>query len=381
MNSQKSNNFRSFGLGISTSLAAILLSLIIASLILLISGSNPLQAYWDLIERGVRIDIIFNILNRAMPLYVSAIAVAIGFRMNLFNIGVEGQYAIAAIIAAQVGAKVGVDLPGFLGILNGPIHILIILLTAMAVGAAWAGIAGVLKVTSGIHEVISTIMLNAISGSFLIALLLKEWKLDDEDIFQTATIPKSGRLPALAKVTEPGTAVLSSFLIIALIVGVAYWIYVYKTRPGFDLRASGMNPLAAQASGVSPVKTILIAMLLSGAIAGLVGMPELLGPAGKPYYHDSFVGMLGFNGIAVALLGQNHPGGIALSALFISFIDTTSIVLDANDSTPKEIIDIMIGIIIFVMVIAFGYSKKIREANEAKQSALVLAKNGSSPPT
>ena len=364
---KQTRDFRGIGLGVSTSIAAILLSLVLASVILLINGSNPLEAYLDMLQFGTRFDVFIDTVNRALPLFISAIAVAIGFKMNLFNIGVEGQYTISGIVAAYVGANI--NLPA-------PIHVIVILIVAMSVGAIWAGIPGILKVTRGIHEVISTIMLNAIAISFLAAWLLSVWSIDtgnpNEFNIKTATIPSSGRLPSLL---GGSSNILNSFLIIAVIVGIGYWLYVYKTRPGYDLRASGLNPTAAQASGVSPRKTIVIAMLLSGAVAGLVGIPQVLGPEFGTYnYNLEFITLLGFNGITVALLGQNHPGGIAISAIFVAWLDTSSPILDITDAAPTEIITIMKGIIIFVMVIAFEYSRKIRETNEAKRSSALLLK-------
>lgn len=375
---KKLANFRSLSLGLSASLIAIVLALALASIILLISGSNPIAAYIDMFQHGTRLDVNINMLNRAVPLFISAVAVSIGFRMNLFNIGVEGQYILAAIIAAEVGGEL--NLPA-------PIHVLAIIVTAMVVGATWAAIPGILKVTRGIHEVISTIMLNVIAISFIVAFLLDRWKVQPEPgsfalNLETDPIPKSGRLPSLDGFVEfitgnelTGRTHLNSFILIAIAVGILYWVFISKTRHGFDLRASGMNPFAAQASGVSPGRTIITAMILSGAVAGLVGIPHILGPNIAAYgYNLEFVELLGFNGITVALLGQNHPGGIAIAAIFIGYLDVTSPILDITDSAPREIIVIMQGIIIFVMVIAFAYSRRIREADEAKRSGAALLK-------
>ncbi len=365
-------NTRGLGLNLIASVSSIFLALALASLILIINGNNPIAAYMDMVEYGTRLESFALMLNRATPLYLSAIAVAIGFRMNLFNIGVEGQYILAALIAAEVGAEVS---------LPAPIHVLFIVVVAMAVGSIWAAIPGILKATRGIHEVISTIMLNAIGVSFLVAFLLNRWRTTDAastDLnIQTDTIPKSGRLPDVGGFLDwifrdTGTE-LNGAIIIAICVGVFYWIYVYRTRPGYELRASGMNPLAAEAAGVSPSKTIITTMLLSGAVAGLVGLAQILGPNHGSYNYDlEFTQMLGFNGIAVALLGQNHPGGIALSAIFFSYLDTTGPILDITDTASSEIVTIMKGVIIFVMVIAFEYTRRLREADEARRSSAAL---------
>ena len=154
---------RRVALSLAAPVSALVIAVVASSIVLVIADSNPIQAFSDMVAQASRLETMVDILNRATPLYISGIAAAIGFRMNLFNIGVEGQYLLAALVAAQVGSLIDVW---------GPIHVSIILLTAMAVGAAYAGIAGFLKVTRGVNEVISTIMLNAIAISGLVAALV-----------------------------------------------------------------------------------------------------------------------------------------------------------------------------------------------------------------
>ncbi|MFN2487557.1 MAG: ABC transporter permease, partial [Acidimicrobiia bacterium] len=154
-------------LTLAAPVVALVFSVAMSSIVLLVSGSNPVAAFGDMIGHASRLETMVDILNRATPLYIAGVAVAIGFRMNLFNIGVEGQYLLAALVAAHLGAMV--NLPGVL-------RIVWILVVAMAVGAAYSGFAGVLKVTRGINEVISTIMLNAIAISGIVAYLVREWQ-------------------------------------------------------------------------------------------------------------------------------------------------------------------------------------------------------------
>jgi len=149
-------------------ITAVVIAVVLSSIVLLISGSNPLAAYADMVEHASKLETQVDILNRATPLYLSGVAAAIGFRMNLFNIGVEGQYRIAVLIAAAVGGAI---------VLPPPLHVLVIMATAMVVGAVWAGFAGYLKIKRGVHEVISTIMLNYIAtglGAFLLANWLRQ---------------------------------------------------------------------------------------------------------------------------------------------------------------------------------------------------------------
>ena len=349
---------------IAAPIAAVVVALVISSIVLLFAGANPLSAYSNMWEFGTRLETLIETLNRATPLYLSGIAVAIGFRMNLFNIGIEGQYILAAIIAAKVGAEV--NLPPVL-------HVLVIILTAMVVGALWSGLAGFLKVTRNVHEVISTIMLNAIAVAGLTSYLLSIWDVPDESL-DTATkeIPQSGWMPSLNPIVELFTREIQrvelwGFLVIAIIVGVTYHVMINRTRIGFDLRASGENATAAQASGTDPKKMIMTAMVAGGAVAGLVGLPELLGSSHA--YNLRFTQGLGFAGIAVALLGRNSAIGVAIGAFVIGWLDRASGVLEVRGDAPREIVSIMTGVIILAAVVAYAVVERKRRADEAAAAA------------
>ena len=248
-------------------LAAVLFALIVSGLVLKLSGNDPLHAFDLMWDFGTTEQSIASIIDRSVPLYLSGVAFAIAFKMGLFNIGVEGQYTIAALMAAFVGASV--NLPPIL-------HVTLILVVAMLSGMLWGAVPGVLKVTRGVSEVISTIMLNAIA-TFLVSYLLANHFLDrsDETLnLQTEKIPESGWFPELVKLGDNAT--INAIVLLALAVGIGYYVLIWRTRFGYDLRASGLNPLAAQASGVAPRSMIIKGMMLSGAVAGLVGMPTLL---------------------------------------------------------------------------------------------------------
>jgi simple sugar transport system permease protein len=337
--------------------SAIVLALGVSSLVLIIIGENPLSAFRSMASYGTQPNSLASMVNRAVPLYVAGLAVAIGFKMNLFNIGVEGQYRLAALLSAAAGAAV--TLPA-------PLQIAIIMLVAMAVGASWAGIAGVLRVKRGVHEVVSTIMLNFIAtgvGAYLLANYLRKPRLPNELIIQTRQIPRSGALPNLAVV---GGEDLRSFLVIAIAVGIAVYVLIWRTRFGYDLRATGINPEAARASGVDPNRMIVRTMLLSGAIAGLIGMSDLLG-----FFHAytlDFPTGLGFDGIAVALVGLNHPAGIAVAALLFGWVDRAAQILDL-EGIPKEVIIITKGVIILSVVVAYEVVRRIVQAQQIKAAA------------
>jgi simple sugar transport system permease protein len=345
---------------------AIAFALTVSSTVLGLSGKNPLTIYGSMIDYGTQLNSIISTFNRAVPYYIAGLAVAVGFKMNLFNIGVEGQYYLAALLAAAAGAVI--HLPA-------PLHVACILIVAMAVGAAWAGIAALLRVKRGVSEVISTIMLNNIVLLGLGAYLLNQLRATNVkgDLeLKTKAIPKSGLFPSLNPVLEkvfgldvPSGSHLTGFVVVALVLGIVFYLLVWRSGFGYDLRASGLNPWAAAASGVDPGGMVLKAMLLSGALAGLVGMAPLLSEFGQ--FTGDFPLGLGFTGIAVALIGRNHPAGIAFGALLWGFMERSAQRLDLED-VPKEIVVIMQGTIVLSVVIAY---ELVRRANLAREQRTV----------
>jgi general nucleoside transport system permease protein len=332
----------------SLTAGAVLLALVIAvgitSLVFVASGVDPLTAFARMLDHGTKPNVVVTTVNNATTLYLSGVAVAIGFKMRLFNIGVDGQYRLAAMMAAVVG--------GYLTLPPG-LHQFVIILTAMLVGAFWAGLAGLLKVTRGVHEVISTIMLNFIATA-IVAYLLHADRLAERvgNNIRTPVIGESGQVAGFpADMFGLGTPrPIFGLIVLAIAVGVGYWLLLNRTRFGFDLRATGQSPTTAQASGVQVKRMVLISMLISGAVAGLVGMPQLLGESHT--YSLDFPAGLGFIGIAVALLGRNHPVGIALAALFWAFLDQSASVLTI-DGIPREIAVITQASMVLSVVIVY----------------------------
>jgi simple sugar transport system permease protein len=267
------------------------------------------------------------------------------------------------MLAAAVGGAVA---------LPAPLHIGLIIVVAMCVGAFWAGIAGLLKVTRGVSEVISTIMLNFIATG-IVAYLLAPGRLAVEtqgsNNIGTRPIPESGHIPGLPII--PGTPnLVFGAIILAALVGVGYWFLLNRTRFGFDLRATGRSEPAAIASGVNVKKMVLVSMLLSGAVAGLVGIPQLLG-ASYSYSLDFPTG-LGFTGIAIALLGRNSPVGIIFGALLWSFLDNSSNSLEF-EGVPKQTVLIMQGIIVLSVVVAYELVRRYRIRMVAREVGRQLA--------
>ncbi|MEV3921517.1 ABC transporter permease [Actinomadura coerulea] len=339
---------RGLGLKIGAPVLALLISLGITMILLRVTGADPVSSIQSMIDYGTTDNSIVDIVNRAARYYLSAVAVAIGFRMALLNIGVDGQYRMAAFLAAALGGALA---------LPAPFGQMLTIAAAMVVGGLWAAIAGVLKVTRGVSEVLSTIMLNAIATG-LIAYLLNDKRLAEvrpgSNNVATPKIPESGRVGGLngflssIGIDLPGD--VYGLLPLAILVGVVFWIVINHTRFGFDLKMSGLSPSAAQASGVNARRMIVYTMVASGVVAGLIGMPELLGASYE--YSLNFPAGLGFTGITVALLGRNHPVGIALAALLFAFLDQTSDVLQEVD-VPKEIVGVMQGVVVLTVVIVY----------------------------
>ena len=361
---------RRIGLVLLAPALAITVALVISAIVIALIGENPLDAFRVMTDLGdtpaQQVQSIVVILNRAVPLFLAGLAVSVAFRMGLFNIGVEGQYRLATILAAAVGAAV---------VLPGPLHLLLIVVVAVAVGALWAGIVGVLKVTRGVSEVISSIMLNFVALGLASYLLTGPLRGSEEgaSVVTTTPIAESGWFPDLnALLTGLGLAEprsdLYGFLVVAVIVGVLVAVLIKRTRFGFDLRATGMSPSAATASGVDARSMVVKTMLLSGAIAGLVGLPDLLGDTHQ--FGTEFTAGLGFLGIAVSLLGRNSPLGIAFAALLFAFLDRAALPLQFAD-IPSSVVTIIQGTIVLAVVIANEIARRLalRSAERAGASA------------
>ena len=322
---------------VASSVLAVLVAFAISGVILAITGKDPWAAYstmWDVATSSVKQ---YETLRRATPYIISAVAVAIGFKMNLFNIGVEGQFLMGMFWTAVIGAKV-TFLPALL-------MVPFCLVVGIAAGALWSSIAGWLKVKRNVNEVISTIMLNALALSIL-DWLFNEFFRDDTgsgtlDV-RTKEMPASSHVPSILD------GKLNLFFFFALLVALFYWVLVFKTRFGFRLRASGLNANAASTAGISSGRMVLIAMAISGGVAGLVGLPYLLGEAHA--YGTTRPSGYGFNGIAVALLGRNHPIGIVIAAILYGFLDAVSGPLQI-EGIPSSIVRVIQGITLLSVVI------------------------------
>jgi ABC-type uncharacterized transport system permease subunit len=362
------NLLRRLGPALLAPVLAVVVALVISSAVMAALAVNPFDVFGVMLDFGAtptqQVTAMVVIVNRAIPLFLAGLAVAIAFRMGLFNIGVEGQYRLATIVAAAVGAAVS---------LPAPLHIGLIVVVAVVVAAFWAGIVAVLKVTRGVSEVISSIMLNFIALGTASYLLTGPFRgsLPGASIISTAEIPASGQMPGLNGIFDVfGLAnpprQLYGFLLVAAVVGILIAVLLNRTRFGFDLKASGMSPSAASASGVNARSMVIKTMLLSGAVAGLIGLPDLLGNTHK--YTTDFTAGLGFLGIAVALLGRNKPLGIAFAALLFAFLDRSLVPLQIADY-PSSVVTIVQGTIVLAVVVANEIARRVARRSAAGGTA------------
>ncbi len=352
-------------------LIAAVAAIIISSIALILSGNDPIEAFTEMWKTIDSTESVVLIINRAVPYYIAGVAVAIGFKMNLFNIGSNGQYILAALIAGWAGANVS---------LPPPLHVAFVFLVAIAVGGTWALIAAILNVTRNVNVVISTIMLNYI-GIGLTAFLLSEFMSDDDNaslVAQTKRMPASAQIPSLNRLIElfgfhfsPGVQ-LYGFLPFAIALGIAYYVLLNRSRFGYELRMSGLNPDAAQSAGVNPKKMVLITLFMSGAVAGMIGLPYLLADPNFLKYGDAFPTMVGFTGLGLALLGGNHPVGIAAAAIVWATIERATQRLGPI-GVPQEIGRILQGSFLLVAVIAYEVVRRRNNAAAAAAAAKATA--------
>ncbi|MDP6434170.1 MAG: ABC transporter permease [Arenicellales bacterium] len=320
------------------SLMAGLIGLVIGALIMLAFGYNPIAAYISLFSGSFgSVYSWAESLANATPLILTAMTFAIAMRGGLFNIGAEGQLYIGALAAVAVSL---IDLPF-------PLNAVAALGAAIVAGMLWSLPVALLKLTRGVHEVISTIMLNWIAHFFafyLIANVLTDPKRGEK----TISIIESARLARIL----PGTS-LNYGLVIALIAVAAILFLLWRTSAGFEMRASGYNQEATHYAGISLRKQVLRVFLIGGAIAGLAGAVQVMG---RPPTYAVMSGLpqlmnLGFDGIGVAMIGRNHPVGIVFAAIFFGGLMVGGRIMQFSPGVPLELVRVVEGVIIITLAI------------------------------
>lgn len=300
--------------------------------------STVFSAYKNLFEGsfwGMRS--ISNTITASTPLLLSGLAVSVAFKAGLFNIGATGQMLAGGMVALWVGF-----------VMTGPgwFQIPLALIAGAIGGALYGGIAGVLKARTGAHEVITTIMLNSIA-SFMVMWLLKTKTFQREGRPDPISklISEEAHLPRIFGFME-GRADLSAHtgFFVALLMTYLYWYLLKRTKLGFELRATGLNSDAAKYAGMKTKSLMVVAMLFAGGFAGLAGATEILGTYG--YASGSFAGEIGFDAIAVALLGQSSPIGTLVSAVLFGALQAGGRQMQANTDVHVDLITVLRALIV-----------------------------------
>ena len=334
-------------------LIAVIAAFIVGGIIVALIGDDPIETYRLLIGSALSWpDGIGYTLFYATPLIFTGLAVAVAFRCGLLNIGAEGQLYMAAFVTAWVGIT--------FANLSGWILIPLACLTAIMSGGVWGAIPGVLKARFGSHEVINTIMLNFIAVAIASYFTQYHYKAQGDPIMQTIeigrqTVPAgqealkgiNAHIPRLGHFIPgfPERIPLNIAFIFALLACVLVYIFLWKTKWGYEIRATGANPTAAEYGGISVGKQIVLAMTVSGSLAGMVAINEVLGYRYR--YYDGFSPGYGFTGIAVALLGRNHPVGVLLAALLFGALIRGGLFVDIfTDHVSKDLVLVLQAVII-----------------------------------
>lgn len=347
---------------------AIAVAVILGSLVMLATGADPIEAYRALLSGAVGSPgAIAQSLGRSIPFILAALAVAYGFKAGLFNIGVEGQLLIGALAGAWAGTW------GWLAGAPGVVAASVVLLAGVAGGCAWGGIPGVLKTRTGAHEVIVTIMLNAIAirlVDFLVnsrsPVILLDTAASNP---HTRPIAAAARLPILV-----GGSSLHLGFLIALVLCALVWFQLYRTTPGFEIRTVGTNPNAARYAGMNVSTTVVSVLTVSGAIAGLAGAGEVAGSAAG-YLTAGVFRNIGFDSIAIALLARANPFAVVPAALLWGALLSGAPLMQLEAGVSIDIVRIVQALIILFVaadaIVRFLF--RIRRAREADIEEPVFA--------
>ncbi|APB35951.1 MAG: ABC transporter permease [Heyndrickxia faecalis] len=320
---------------------SVILGLLAGALIMLVSGYNPVDGYIALWNGAFgQAFYVGETLRLATPYIFAGLAIAFAFRTGLFNIGAEGQLIVGWIAAVWVG--VAFDLPKV-------IHLPLAILAACCAGAFWGFIPGLLKARLRVHEVIVTIMMNYIAlhtSNYLIRNVLSKQQDTTPHIHHSASLSS----PFFQKITDFST--LHNGIYLALVAVVVMWFIIEKTTLGFELKSVGFNQSASEYAGMSVNRSIILSMVISGAFAGLGGAMEGLGNYGFAFLQSNFSG-IGFDGIAVALLGGNTAPGVLIAAVLFGALKVGSLNMPVDANVPNELVNIVIALII--LFVASGY--------------------------
>lgn len=340
---------------------AVITAVVVGGFVIAWSGGDPFRAFSGLLEGSFgSAKALSETAVWATPYILASLGVAVGFKAGLFNIGVEGQLALGAVVAAWIGYKlptlVGGTIPAY-------IHLPLTILGGMLAGGLWAAIPGWLKARFGSHEVINTIMMNYIALN-LTSYLLNGPMKDPNPLNVVARTPKIAETARIGHIFGPTLRVHWGF-VLALLMALLIWWLIWKTTLGYEIRTAGTNGQAAKYAGINVQRTIITSMVISGALAGLAGAIEV---TGLNYRHElGFSSGYGFDAIAISLLGNNHPIGIILGSILFGAMRNGATRMQFLTQIPTDVISVIQGLILFFVsanaIIRFIY--RIRKKDES----------------
>ena len=320
-------------------LASVLLAFLIGCIIMLALGANPLVALQNLwVGAFGSLRNLGTTLSRATPLIFTGLCACFAYRCGVFNLGGEGQFIMGSIVCCVIATQSGIT--GFPGI------VLCLVAGALA-GGLWAMIPGLLKIYRGQNEMIISIMLNYVA-TLLMGVFYTNW-LRDGSVPQTMSVPKETMLQRMF-----GLRFTSAF-VIAVVIGLLTYYFLFYTSKGFQLRAVGLNMTAAQFNGFAVKKYIMVSFIVSGAIAGIGGSAELLGTQYRLI--NGFASGYGFDGVSMALIGQLHPLATMLVAVFFAALRVGSTTMQAATGVPTSVSDIIQALVIVFAVAGLAMVK------------------------
>ncbi len=350
-----------FSYGLLLPLLATLLALGVGAVMLLLLDANPVTAYKAMWEGAFGTpNALAETLVKSTPLLLVGIGICISFRGNVINIGGEGQMIVGAILATLVGLTF-TTWPGWM-----------VIVTALVVGflggALWGGIPGYLKAYFGVNEILSTVMMNAIAVQ-LMNYLLRGPMIDPSQAQLASKIPQTARLPEAFRLPRWVPTRLHLGFLIALVLAVAVYVLLWRTTLGYRIRAVGQNAFAARYAGINVKRQVVLALLLSGAFAGLAGAVQVYGVNYRMITDGSasgFTGGAGFNGIVAALFGQLHPLGTIPASIFFGALLVGANKMQRVVQVPSALITALNGLVV-VFVVSSDYWRRKQERQRLAQ--------------
>ncbi|OHV32612.1 MULTISPECIES: ABC transporter permease [Pseudofrankia] len=338
------------GRGVARWAAALAGAITIFTVLLLLKGANPASVYSNVwTSTFTHQQSIEQIFIKAAPLLLGALAVVVPARAGLVNVGGEGQIVIGAVAAGGIGISLGDRL-------GGGLVMILMVVASMAAGAAWAGLAAVLRLTVGINEAVSTLLMNYIALDLLLYLIYSPWK-DPHGTGQPTTAP----LADTAKLPYIGTTAVHVGIVFALIATAVVWLLLRYTTWGFRLRVIGGNPEAARRAGLPVALLLLSAMLVGGALAGLGGMVHYAGVEYK--LRTGITTNFGYIAFLASWLARHNPVSVVLAALALAAITVAGDSLQLDSALPAATVNILMGL---VLIAVLGWTTRKKSGGKAR---------------